>query len=206
MQGALILGTATSQTPLKGTIRYDSISEDFQGWNGNKWISLTLGPCGGLTFVKAIDGNAYRIVAFGDQCWMADNLRTSHYRDTSSIPNVTVNGNWSMLLTPGFAWYDNDIGNKLVYGGLYNWFALDTASNGSKHICPSGWHIPSGQEFDRLIDRAGGQLVAGIELKETGLSHYLSDNLNSTNSTGFTAIPAGYRDQFGSFYEFGYYA
>lgn len=207
IQGAVIIGNSEDASPAPGTIRYNATIKDFEGWNGSKWISLSLGPCGGLNFVKDVDNNSYKLVAIGDQCWMAENLKTAHYSDTTSIPNIQGDVAWSNLSTPGYTFYDNNPSNKQVYGALYNWYAVDSSSNGNKNICPAGFHIPSEAEYTILIDLYGGESIAGIKLKEAGNFHFLTDNKPADNLSGFTAIPAGYRFYSnGLFYEMGYYA
>ncbi len=151
-----------------------------------------------LTFqtaiVSDIDGNGYHIITIGTQTWMLENLKTTRYNDGTVIPNVTKNTDWSLLVTPGYCWYNNDkatYGDP--YGALYNWFAIDTATNGNKNICPAGWHVPSDSEWTVLIDFLGGELTAGGKLKETGTTHWISPNEGATNESGFTALPGGWR-------------
>jgi uncharacterized protein (TIGR02145 family) len=69
-----------------------------------------------------IDGNIYSTVKIGSQVWMAENLRVTHFNDGTPIPLVTDNTVWHDLTTPGMCWYDNDVANKAIYGGLYNWY------------------------------------------------------------------------------------
>jgi uncharacterized protein (TIGR02145 family) len=203
IEGAIILGNSEATTPDAGTVRWTG--NDFEGWTGSNWVSLTSGPCEGLSFVKDVEANAYPTVAIGTQCWTAVNLRTEKYNDGSSIPYVNTATNWGSLITPAFCWYDDDIQNMVPYGALYNWHAIDTLSNGNKNICPVGWHVPRQTEVEELVDFLNGNLVAGNELKEAGNVHFLSNNETATNESGFTAIPGGYRTGI-DFYEKGYYA
>jgi uncharacterized protein (TIGR02145 family) len=89
--------------------------------------------------------------------------------------------------------------NYETYGVLYNWPAVMT-----DEICPSGWHIPSDEEFTELTDFLGGEGVAGGKMKEAGYDHWNSPNTGATNSSGWTGLPGGYRNS-GGFYVYGYY-
>ncbi|MCL6102788.1 MAG: fibrobacter succinogenes major paralogous domain-containing protein [Bacteroidetes bacterium] len=138
--------------------------------------------------VTDVDGNVYKTVAIGTQTWIVENLKVTKLNDGTSIPNVTANNAWSILATPGYCWYNNDMSNKNVYGGLYNWYTVSTGK-----LCPTGWHVPSVSEWTTLINFLGSETVAGGKMKETGLSHWITPNAGATNSSGFTALPAGIR-------------
>jgi hypothetical protein len=89
--------------------------------------------------VKDIDGNTYNIVKIGNQVWMTGNLRTGRYNDGKSL-----SGNYT--------WYDNDsVKYNLKYGKLYSGFTLI-----SKNLCPSGWHVPTADEWINLIEYLKG--------------------------------------------------
>ena len=126
---------------------------------------------------------------------MAENLRTTKYRNGDAIPNITDNLQWVSLITGGYAYYNNDVQNNNSYGKLYNWYAVNDARN----IAPSGWHVPTVAEYATLQNFLGGVLVAGGKLKESGTSHWLGPNTGATNSTGFTGLPEGNRSIDGSF-------
>ena len=106
------------------------------------------------------------------------------------------------LTTPGYCWYNNDIANKSTYGALYNWFVVDAASSGGKNVCPTGWHVPSDEEWTILTTYLGGEGVAGGKLKEAGTTHWLSPN-DATNESGFTARPGGDRSGSGTYSNIG---
>jgi len=143
--------------------------------------------------IKDIDGNVYHSIVIGTQVWMAENLQTTTYNDGTKIPLVTEQSAWYHHHAPGFCWYNNDeSANRNIYGALYNWYALDTGK-----LCPTGWHVPSDDEWAILTDYLGGEAVAGGKMKEAGLSHWLSPNTGATNSSGFTALPAGFRGKTG---------
>jgi len=138
--------------------------------------------------VTDIDGNVYHTVTIGTQVWMVENLKTTKYRNGDPIPNVTSDAAWCALSTGAYCWYDNDAATyKAKYGALYNWFAV--ADN--RNIAPVGWHVPTDTEWTTLTTFLGGENLAGGKLKETGTSHWRSPNTGATNSSGFTALPAG---------------
>ena len=96
--------------------------------------------------VTDIDGNVYHFETIGTQVWMVENLKTTKYRDGTSIPNVTINSAWSSLTTGAYCDYSNTSSNSDVYGRMYNWYAI----NDTHHICPAGWHIPTDAEWTTL--------------------------------------------------------
>lgn len=169
----------------------------------NQTLSFSFTPC------TDDDGNNYAAVTIGTQVWMAENLKTTTYNDGTPIPNVTGNNDWAALTTPAYCWQQNDINNKDLYGALYNWFVVDTLSNGNKNPCPIGWHVPDSTEWRVLIAYAGGETTGGCKLKasgniddQTGL--WWSPNICATNETGFSAQPANERSATsGSFYPLG---
>lgn len=138
------------------------------------------------------DGNNYPVVKIGTSLWMAENLKTTKYNDFTGIPLAETNWN---LTTPAYCWYNNDATtNKNTYGALYNWYAVNTGK-----LCPVGWRVPNDGEWTALTDYLGGEAVAGGKLKETGTIHWLSSTAITTNETGFTALPGGFRLSNGNF-------
>lgn len=127
--------------------------------------------------VTDIDGDVYRTVRIGDQWWMAENLRVTHDPQGDSIPSYHP---------------DNDVKNVDVYGRLYTWHvAMDSSeTEESRGIAPEGWHIPTLAEWNALIAHLGGEDAAAAKLKEKGTDHWTA-NEGATNSSGFTALPAG---------------
>jgi len=154
-------------------------------------------PAQGTTILD-FDGNIYNTLVIGTQTWLAQNLKTTHLNDGTAIANVTDPIDWSMLGTPGYAWYSNDPSGNADYGILYNWNTVNTGL-----LCPTGWHVPTDIEWNTLITFAGGGTVAGGKLKETGLSHWLSPNTGATDEYGFTALPGGIREYMGMFMDLG---
>jgi len=138
------------------------------------------------------DGNTYRTVIIGTQTWMAENLRTTRFNDGTSIPLVTDNKEWGYLSTPGYCWCNNDPATfKNIYGALYNWFSVNTGK-----LAPTGWHVPTDEEWTILTNFLGGEAIAGGKMKEQGTSHWWSPNTGATNVSGFTTLPCGYRSHF----------
>ncbi|HAN19035.1 MAG: hypothetical protein A2X13_11430 [Bacteroidetes bacterium GWC2_33_15] len=134
------------------------------------------------TPVTDYDGNTYKTVKIGDQIWMAENLRSKHYSDGTSINYIN---------------YNNDTTNVYIYGRLYTQSAAIRGTSGSntnpsniQGVAPEGWHIPSKAEWNQLIDYLGGINVAGGSMKESGTIHWVSPN-TGTNESLFTALPAG---------------
>jgi uncharacterized protein (TIGR02145 family) len=158
--------------------------------------------------VTDYDGNVYQTVQIGEQVWMAENLKTTHYADGSAIPLVEGTTEWDNL-TPSdkaYCWYDNSTANRDTYGGLYTWAGAMNGAAGSsanpsgvQGVCPDGWHLPSDAEWTELTDYLGGSGVAGGKLKEAGTAHWASPNSGATNESGFTALPGGSRGQHGTF-------
>jgi uncharacterized protein (TIGR02145 family) len=139
------------------------------------------------------DGNHYPVVKIGTQIWMAENLKTTKYNDSTDIPLVIEDTAWEALTTAAYCWYNNNTANKAVYGALYNGYVVDTANFGGSNVCPAGWHVPVDTEWTELFDFLGGIIVAGDEIRETGTAHWASPNYGATNGSGFTALPGGDR-------------
>jgi uncharacterized protein (TIGR02145 family) len=124
--------------------------------------------------VTDLDGNTYVTVKIGDQWWMAENLKVTHYRNGDAIPDVTANSEWPALDTGAYCNYNNDPGMVNNYGRLYNWHAVTDGRN----IAPEGWHVATYDEWSALIALLGGEITAGDEL----------------NKYGFNVNPGGYRE------------
>ncbi|MDD3642821.1 MAG: fibrobacter succinogenes major paralogous domain-containing protein, partial [Candidatus Krumholzibacteria bacterium] len=145
--------------------------------------------------VTDIDGNVYATVKIGDQWWMAENLKVTHYRDGDSIPVVTDDNVWYTLTYGACCAYDNSSDNLDVYGRLYNWRAVSDP----RGIAPEGWHVATDNEWSTLVVQLGGASVAGGEMKEMGTDHWLAPNEDANDSAGFTALPGGGRGYMGYF-------
>ena len=167
-------------------------------------------PCPGTATITDYDGNTYSTVQIGDQCWMRENLRTTHYANGDSIP---LGSNTSTDSTTAYRFYPNNSeSNVPTYGYLYNWPAVMGSSassnsnpSGVQGICPNGWHVPSHSEWAQLINYVSGQTsyVCGnnsnnIAKALASTTYWMNSNescavgntLADNNATGFTALPA----------------
>ncbi|NQT23830.1 T9SS type A sorting domain-containing protein [candidate division KSB1 bacterium] len=162
---------------------------------GNMTLDLTVNRT-----VTDIDGNVYSTVKIGDQWWLGENLKVTHYRNGEDIPHVTDGTEWNNLSTDAYCNFNNDSSNVVTYGRLYNWFAV----NDSLYIAPDGWHVPTNDEWSILMTYLEGESVSGGKMKETGTAHWDSPNTGATNESGFTALGTGCRfDINGYFIKFG---
>jgi uncharacterized protein (TIGR02145 family) len=167
--------------------------------------------CVDVTF----DGYSYATVQIGDQCWFSENLRSDHYRDGAAIPGNLDNATWSGTSAGAQAYYLNDAVNLSAYGRLYNFYAVDDA----RGLCPSGWHVPSDDEWMTMEMHLGMSALdanstgwrstgsVGNKLKEAGTAHWSNDS-GADNSSGFTALGGGVRTTSGGFSDllyFGYF-
>lgn len=148
------------------------------------------------TKLSDIEGNLYSTVNIGSQVWMTENLKTTRFNDNSVIPEVADDSTWVHLSTPAYCWLRNEIQYRNVYGALYNWFTVETGK-----LCPSGWHVATDNEYkvlEQTLGMAADQLDLlewrgtdqGAKMKSTS---GWADGENGTNSSGFSALPGGYR-------------
>jgi uncharacterized protein (TIGR02145 family) len=138
-----------------------------------------------------VDGNIYQTIKIGNQVWMSENLKVTHYRNGDTIPNVLGSVDWMSTTSGAFSiWDDNDNNEIDTYGALYNGYAVGD----SRNIAPYGWRIPSDSEWQVLVDYLGGDEVAGGKMKQSGTTLWESPNFGATNESGFTALPAGFRN------------
>jgi uncharacterized protein (TIGR02145 family) len=150
--------------------------------------------------VTDYDGNVYQTVQIGDQIWMAENLKTTHYSDGTPIILAESEDDWWANDLNKYCWYNFDPAYGNIYGALYDQKAAVNGYNysitnpsGIQGVCPSGWHLPSITEWSELVSYLGSD-IAGAKLKETTFTHWISPNEGATNETGFTALPAGSYD------------
>jgi uncharacterized protein (TIGR02145 family) len=158
----------------------------------------------GISTVTDIDGNVYKIIKIGNQVWMSENLKVIHYPNGDPIPLITSSVMWQNLpddnMSDAYCWYDDDIKNKDIYGALYTYAAAigdnwerDNSKLNKQGICPDGWHLPSDEEWTELIGYLGGEGIAGGRMKDMSTTYWNSPNTGADNSSGFTALPGGYR-------------
>jgi uncharacterized protein (TIGR02145 family) len=148
------------------------------------------------TTVTDLDGNTYNTIILGNQVWMKENLNVTKYRNGGIIPQVQDREKWYNLTTGAWCYYENQTSNGVVYGKLYNWYAV----NDSRGLSPKGWHIPNGDEWN-LLDYflATANSPSGGKMKEIGTTHWTSPNIGATNESDFTGLPGGQRYNTGDF-------
>lgn len=173
--------------------------------------------CENTPLIKDIDGKYYLTVQIGSQCWMQQNLKTTTFRNGDPIPNVQNSSIWKELTTAAFVWYENNIIWKNSYGALYNFYTIQD----SRGICPAGWHVPSEQEWQTLLNFAGGQnSTTGNKLKScrqidspigdecATYEHprWIKDVYGGNYGTDdyyFSALPGGTNNYEGNFFDLG---
>ena len=153
--------------------------------------------------VRDIDGNVYKTIQIGSQTWMAENLKTTKYRNGNMIGTTSPN---SLSITnetnSKYQWpYSGNESFVAIYGRLYTWF---TATD-NRQICPEGWRLPSYTDLLHLTNYLGGEDEAVGKLKGAGTTYWKDTNNGATNTSGFTALPAGFRWEYGVFSGMGYY-
>jgi uncharacterized protein (TIGR02145 family) len=181
-------------------------------YNGNTNIRKDL--LDGLCTLSDIDGNVYKIVQIGKQWWMAENLKTTRYRNGDEILKLPEDTHgdfdWDSMVEGVYGVYphsepetegiDSDEEMVQAYGLLYNWFAV----NDSRGLCPLGWHVPSKEEWETIRDYLGGLWVAGGEMKSTRLypephprwgSAKYPASIDASNRSGFSGLPGGWGEE-----------
>jgi uncharacterized membrane protein len=95
-----------------------------------------------------VEGNEYQTVIIGNQAWMAENLRTTKYKNGSDIPQVEGDNLWIDREEPAYCWYNNNTADAITakYGAMYNFHTVNTGN-----LCPTGWHIPNQDEWHELF-------------------------------------------------------
>ena len=174
---------------------------DDSACNFNPDATIDDGSCVYGDVVTDIDGNSYCTVVIGEQEWMLENLKVTHYRNGDQISTGYTDNEWVNLSTEAFTMYENDTSNSQTYGNLYNWYAV----NDSRGIAPEDWRVASDEDFIELEMFLGMSTSdaytsgvyrgsdEGSKLKEAGTNHWNLPNEGATNESGFTAIPGGWR-------------
>jgi uncharacterized protein (TIGR02145 family) len=157
----------------------------------------------GLTYNSVIDqeGNIYKTIVIGNREWMAENLKTTTYRNGNPIVSGLSATQWSGTTSGAWAHYNGDASLDCPYGKLYNFYACSDA----RQLCPTGWHVPTEAEWSTLINQfdpgAQGGInwsnFAGGPLKSTGTTQagtglWNAPNSGATNTSGFSALPGGF--------------
>jgi len=168
--------------------------------------------CPGAPTATDVDGNEYPTVLIGDQCWMKENLKTTKYNDGTPIPNVGDANAWANLTTGAYVWYENAISWKDKYGAMYNWYAVDDPNG----LCPTGWHVPSEDEWIILTGFINGYSQGyklrscrqvnsplGGECNTTEHPRWDESVSHGTDQFGLSLIPGGSRELPGYFISMG---
>jgi len=171
-----------NEKEIDSTLTTVTITHDTSGKNVTQIINV-------LTDLTDLDGNTYSYTKIGNQIWMAENLKTTHYGAGAEITLVESEGAWENLSYSDKAYclYDNSSDNGNTYGLLYTWAA-------AKLACPDGWHLPSEAEWMELIDYVsndGYTGMVGTALKSTS---GWNNGDNGIDNYSFNAKPGGERD------------
>ncbi len=128
--------------------------------------------------LEDIDGNIYVTVFIGGQEWMAENLKTTRYRDGTEIEYIgNDNDAWKGNATEAYSWYHNLESNKNIYGAIYNWHAVDDP----RGLCPDGWRVPDDQDWTQL----GNYLMSEFNISnDKGDVKALGNRLKSCRQAG----------------------
>ena len=163
--------------------------------------------------VYDIDGNEYNVIQIGNQEWLKENLKVTHFNDGIPIRTEVDSLKWIDLDIAAYCWYKNDKNSYEEYGALYNRYAADDS-----RLCPYGWKVPSKEDFFELVEFLDPETFkdtsymisekAGEMLKLSGYDHWPEyEDINGSNSSGFSALPTGCRGWSGwynAWPEFGY--
>ena len=157
----------------------------------------------GLTYNSVIDqeGNIYKTIVIGNREWMAENLKTTTYRNGDPIVSGLSATQWAGTTSGAWAHYNGDSSLDCPYGKLYNFYACSDA----RQLCPTGWHVPTDGEWSVLINQFDPSAQGGINwsnfaggpLKSTGTIQagtglWNGPNTGATNASGFSALPGGF--------------
>lgn len=170
--------------------------------NNNDTSSTAPKPCPEAPTVEDIDGNVYQTVKVGNQCWMKTNLRTTRFNDGTAITNNT-NVDYSTGVIP--VYHIDDTLSAVTYGYYYN----GEAATNSRGLCPTGWHVPTDDEWTTLTNYVKGNIdflcnqnsnntAIALASKESWENNNITNECypgyapENNNITGFSAIAAGY--------------
>ena len=173
-----------------GLVLFNTTTNVLEVKSSSGWSSLTT-PSTTAVFLPTI--------VIGTQQWMRENLDVLTYRNGDIIPQVTDPTAWAALTTGAWCYYNNDVANGAIYGKLYNWYAV----NDPRGLAPTGWHVPTDDEWTTLSTTLGGDAVAGGKMKVAGTTRWTTPNTGATNESGFAGLPGGYRSFNGTFNDVG---
>ena len=146
----------------------------------------------------------YESEIIGNQEWITRNLDVDRFRNGDLITYIELDEEWEEAGRngqPAWCYYDNDPENGKKYGKLYNWYAV----NDLRGLAPEGYHVSTDEEWTILEEFLGGKDIAGHKMKSDNSWAEWEDedgefqNGNGDNSSGFNALPGGYRRNDGSF-------
>jgi uncharacterized protein (TIGR02145 family) len=146
--------------------------------------------------VVVYHGESYPLVTIGEQCWFKKNLNTPTHRSGDAITLLEDNAEWAAASGGAWSYYGNNVANGATYGKLYNFYAVSD----SRGLCPTGWHVPSDEEWYTLENSFGGSAVAGIAMKSSPTD---IPSWDGSNASGFSGLPAGGRNLYGDFNSLG---
>ena len=180
----------------------------------NEWKEINYGapfPCGDA-LIDARDSKSYTTVQIGTQCWMKENLNIGVMINSTSGGTDNDGEQTNNSIIEKYC-YSNNTSNCDTYGGLYQWNEMMqyVTTAGTQGICPNGWHIPTDDEWKTMEMHLGMTQAQAddISLRGTDEGEKMKstsgwyNNGNGTNSSGFTALPGGYRHGNGSFHYLG---
>lgn len=144
--------------------------------------------------VTDIDGNEYPTIVIGEQEWMAENLRVTRYSNGDLILVISDDESWEWVDEGACVFYNDDCNKEIPYGKYYNWHAVIDERN----VCPTGWHVPTNDEWEEMTLLFGG-MQAGGALKSAGSDYWFEPNLGATNESGLSLLPGGEREDNGFF-------
>jgi uncharacterized protein (TIGR02145 family) len=141
---------------------------------------------------KDFDNNVYHAIKIGELIWSKENLKVTHYNDGTQIPNIVSADEWKSISKGAYCHYDNNPSNSERFGLLYNHYTVAT-----KKLAPEGWHVATAEEWDNLnqvISEYCGTLADAQDWNESYFFNMKDVTSKCNNSSGFTALPNGYRD------------
>lgn len=174
--------------------------------------------------VEDIDGNVYNYITIGNQTWMVENLRTTRLRNGTPIPHVKDSIKWCLSMenqalqtSLSYCDYRNDSTFGKKYGHIYDIQASRL------EIAPKGWRVPTrsdwfilinylvanGYNYDKSTEenKIAKSLASNTSdwlIQEYSSVSSIMKNMDLNNTTGFTALPGGFRSRDGEFKNAGY--
>jgi uncharacterized protein (TIGR02145 family) len=190
-------------SPVEGLVIYNTDEKVLNVYNGTSWDYANPFVCG-QPFSDPRDGKVYNTLLLGTQCWMKENLNVGTMVNSPySLVEQSDNG------IPEKYCFNNDPANCATYGGLYQWNEMMQYSTtpGVQGICPTGWHLPTDDDWTTLTTYVSSQpaylcgyntiakaLASTTLWIASGNACAVGNDLAANNATGFAALPGGWRD------------